>query len=106
VVAVAAIGFVDDGSRADHFKKHAGDFGAVSEDEYEKMAVAFLNGPVLTFILECIRKGNGDKIRFSLVSNSFGVMRKDGVIKTYFVADMKVHGRRTNLDYFYEECAK
>jgi len=39
-------------------------------------------------------------------SQEFGVLRKDGIIKTYYIPDPAVHGKANNLIYFFAECRK
>lgn len=103
---MAATGFVDAASRADHFKRHGADFGATSEQAYESMARQFLNGPLSVTIVEGVRRSNGDVIRFDRVTQAFAVMRADGVIKTFFKPDPWIHGYRSNLMYFQVECLR
>jgi len=104
-VLTYATGFQDAASRADHFANHGSDFGATSEVEYEAMAVAFLNSPVRGTILQGIRS-NGDVVRFNTATEAFAVMRRDGVIRTYFKPDPYWHGFSDSLAYFRRECAK
>jgi len=103
---MVATGFVDASSRADHFKRHGGDFGASSEQAYESLARQFLNGPLGATILEGVRRSNGDVIRFDRVTQTFAVMRVDGIIKTFFKPDPGIHGFRSNLRYFQVECLR
>ena len=105
-MAAIAIGFASPSDRADHFKNHGDDFGAASEFEYERMAVAFLNAPKDAHILQGTRFGNGDIIRFHTVTEAFAVMRSDGIVKTFYKPDPAWHGFSTNLAYFKNECAK
>lgn len=101
-----ARGFADSGSRADHFQRHGSEFGASSEDEYERMAREYLNAEASISVLDYIRRGNGDIIRYNRVSQAFAVMRKDGIIRTFFKPDPAWHGFRGNLEYFQVECDK
>jgi len=45
-------------------------------------------------------RANGDAARFNPKTNEFGVVSKNGAIRTYFKSDPAVHGHSTNLDYF------
>jgi filamentous hemagglutinin len=97
--------FDDVAARADHFQRHGRDFRANTAEEYERMAREFLNEPLRASVEECVRR-NGDTIRFDTATQAFAVMRSDGVIKTFYKADVTWHGYRTNLLYFRVECAK
>jgi len=101
-----ATGFADDGDKADHFQRHGREFPAASEDEYERMAKEFLNAAPSATTVDCIRRGNGDMIRFDKVTQAFAVLRSDGVIKTFFKPDPAWHGFPSNLRYFQVECGK
>jgi len=83
----------------DHFKRHGSDFGAKSPAEYEQQASAFLTGPLPTGAFEKTRP-NGDLVRYNPATEEFGVLSKDGVIRTYFKPDPAIHGYPTNLDYY------
>jgi len=74
-VLAAATRFDDDASRADHFQRHGRDFGAKDALEYETLARKFLNGPLRATMQQCVRRGNGDLIRFDAVTQAFAVMR-------------------------------
>ncbi|HYD38569.1 MAG TPA: hypothetical protein VEA60_13215, partial [Allosphingosinicella sp.] len=39
----------------------------------------------------------------TLKTQEFGIIRKDGAIRTYFKPDPKVHRMKTNEDYFRQE---
>ena len=98
--------FDDEASKADHLKRHGSDFGAKTADEYEKMAREFLNEPLGASVQECVRRGNGDTIRFDTVTEAFAIMRSDSIIKSFYKPEVSWHGYRTNLLYFQAECAK
>ncbi len=91
--------FADNAKLADHFQRHGGDFGAKSAAEYESQADNFLTGPRGEGVLEKTRD-NGDVVRYSPATEEFGVVSKDGTIRTYYEPDPAVHGKPTNLDYF------
>jgi len=77
----------------------------MSAAEYERLAVAFLNTAMDAAIMECDRR-NGDRVRYNLLTDEFAIVRWDGIVKTYYVAKITIHGRSSNLDYFYQECRK
>jgi filamentous hemagglutinin len=108
-VSGIATTFDDEASKADHFQRHGGDFDARTAEEYEKMARDFLNAPLDTSagsVLECVRRSNGDTIRFDTITEAFAIMRSDGIIRTFYKPEVGWHGYRTNLLYFQAECAK
>ena len=91
--------FADEAKLLDHFKRHGSDFGSKIASEYEKQASKFLSGKKPPNVLEKIRS-NGDIVRYNPTTDEFGVISKDGTLKTYFKPDPSVHGKQTNLDYF------
>jgi RHS repeat-associated protein len=83
----------------DHFERHGGDFGARTAAEYEQMADRFLTDPRPEGVLERVRP-NGDVVRFDPSTDTFGVVSRDGTIRTFYRPDPAVHGRASNLEYF------
>jgi pyocin large subunit-like protein len=105
-VAIVARQFANDIERRDHYKRHKADFPrAGSAVEYERLAVAFLNAEPDAAIMDHERR-NGDRVRYHVLTDQFAVVRWDGIIKTYFIAKVSIHGCSSNLDYFYQECMK
>lgn len=82
-----------------HFDKHGKDFGSKNPAEYRSQADKFLNTERSPGTLEKIRD-NGEIVRFNPKTDEFGVTKPDGIIKTYFRPNPKIHGKPTNLDYF------
>jgi RHS repeat-associated protein len=91
--------FGSDAKLMDHFNRHGGDFGHATAASYQAAADRFMMGNRGTGILEKVRP-NGDVVRFNPATNEFGVLTKDGVLRTYYKPDPAVHGWPTNLDYF------
>lgn len=56
-------------------------------------------------VMQAVRK-NGDIVRYNPKTKQFGVVRKDGVIRTYFKPDPAKHKLKTNEDYFRQEAAR
>jgi pyocin large subunit-like protein len=102
----AAIGFEDASSRADHYERHGAEFGITSEFDYEQAARDFLNGPIGATILRCVRQGNGDIIRYDIITHAFAVMRSDGIVKTFYKPRVSWHRYSSNVAYFQAECKK
>jgi pyocin large subunit-like protein len=91
----------------DHFTKHAADFGATSEAAYEAMADTFLGSPLAPPTRECIRGISKDIVRYNPVTNEFGVLARNGMIRTYYKPNPRNKVKYpTGLDYFRAECQK
>ena len=67
----------------DHFKKHAGEFGNITQSQYLAAAQNLLNSKPGGDILSKTR-ANGDVILYNKATNEFGVKTVDGTIRTYF----------------------
>ena len=46
----------------------------------------------------------GDRVRYNTATDEYGVMTRQRVILTYFIADPAIHGLASNLDYFEINC--
>jgi filamentous hemagglutinin len=97
-------GFATSIKLTEHFGLHGSEFGATTEDEYLLLADVFLGGPLTPGTLEGRRKANGDRVRYSPITDEFGTLTVAGVIRTYFRPDPALHGFLTNLDYFKDMC--
>ncbi|MDR6539780.1 DUF637 domain-containing protein, partial [Variovorax soli] len=98
----SGVKFADEAKLQDHFERHGGDFEARSATEYEARARQFLTGPKPDNVLEKNRP-NGDVVRFNPATDEFGVISSDRKIRTYYKPDPAVHGKGSNLDYFYAQ---
>ncbi len=89
-----------------HYFDHALDFGPISQKEYLQKARSFLNKTADGIILQEGRRGlgwgwsTGDRIRFDVITQEFGIATRDGYIRTYYIPEPTSHGYPTNLDYF------
>ena len=90
---------------ADHFQRHGQDFGAGTAQIYEAMADTFLGESLGSTTQECIRT-TGDILRYDSVSDEFGILAANGVIRTYYKPSPAFHLQPTNLVYFQKECLK
>ena len=84
----------------DHFANHAARLGIADWQEYLTRADAFLGGPKSKTAHEFRRPWNNDLVRFDPETDEYGVLDKDGYIKTYYKPDPKEHGFQTNWEYF------
>jgi pyocin large subunit-like protein len=107
-------GFANHFELLSHFGDHAADFSVSTMEEYEDLADHFLSKPSTPDMHECPRS-KGDRVRFDKITQEYGVLGKDGVIRTYFIPKrcatvpvriprIKCHRHATNLDYAIASC--
>lgn len=75
-------GFGNKNLLADHFKRHGKEFNAKTEQEYVSTAKSFFEATGDNY-LQYTRK-NGDIVKYNTSNNTFGVVSKDGTIRTLF----------------------
>lgn len=121
VMALQTKGFMNTRQLSRHFSEHGADFGASNAKEYEEAADGFLGGTLPQGIHECRRK-QGDIIRYNPKGQDYGVLDKEGIIRTYFKpipcssvpASVRqsirqagrCHGHANNFLYFQSECKR
>jgi len=105
--------FADAMERAIHFVKHGHKFGAATEEEYERMADAFLFGEMHADTSECtrppcVRSGLIDRLRFGSTSRHFGVAcTQPEFLRTFYPVEPKVIARHGGAPGFFRyECAR
>lgn len=81
-----------------HFKKHGKEFGFRTEDEYVAAAVAFTTN-LSPDVMQNIQR-DGDTAFYNPKTAEYAVKSKRGLIRTYFKLDPKIHGFKSNTDYF------
>jgi len=105
----------------EHYGKHAIELAIATVMQYEQRADAFLGSTKKPHVLECKRTG-GDTVRFDPLTDEYGVLASNGIIRTYFKAipccsiDVKIrqaikdagccHAYANNIDYFNFECSR
>lgn len=99
-------GFASKRKLMEHFWDHGAACGAASEWEYVCKAVKFMHGPLDAGMHECTRAKTRDRLRYSETTEEFGVVRQDGILRSYFIADPVDHQWPSNLEYFWQECSK
>ena len=68
----------------EHFQKHGGEFGRITQDQYLRMAQELRDAPVGGPILEAIKPG-GVISRFDRSKGYFGAYNSDRTIRTFFI---------------------
>lgn len=106
-------GFIDNATLLLHFDKHVTrgrEFTYATAVEYEEHADQFLGGARSPDVEECVRTKRdgtvGDKLKYNRVSEEFGALANDNIIRSYFIPDLARHHKPTNLDYFEQACAE
>ena len=86
-----------------HWKKHKGDFSKFKNSlEYVRGVRKFIKSPPKGTLTKT-RPKTGEKVMYHPGSNTFAIVRKDGVPRTMFKPDPKKHGYKTNLDYYHAQ---
>jgi len=101
-------GFKDGAALQDHFTRHGALLGVATEDEYLERADAYCGAPVdpnNQHMHECTRRG-GDRIRYNDLTEEWGVLSQDNVIRTYYILTAALAKYGSGLVYFNLECAK
>ena len=104
-----------------HFIEHGDDFRASNPNDYEQMADIFLGGDKQEGVYECARP-SGDRLRYDPISEAYGVLDTEYVIRTYYKPipcsrvplherdatrqSGRCHACANNLIYFKSECKK
>jgi hypothetical protein len=85
---MGTVPFANANQRAIHFARHRHEFGAADEFEYERLADAFMTGPVHIDLYECINPtGTNDRNRLDGSTRHFGVAYGQLVLRTYHIRD-------------------
>jgi hypothetical protein len=80
--------FRDSKQRAIHYQKHGHRFGARDEYDYERIADAFMAGPLHPNLFECYRiTGTLDRIRLDGSTRYYGVAYNISVLRTFHIKD-------------------
>jgi hypothetical protein len=77
------IGFASKRKLNDHYQKHGKEFGAISREEYLRLAQELRDRPLDKNILEA-RRRDGAVTRFDRKTGAFLAFNSDGVIRTFF----------------------
>jgi len=93
-----------------HFQKHGHKFGAQSAADYERIADAFMFGPMNADTRECTRPGNIDRLRHDFVTTYFGCVctgANPHFLRTFYPVDPRTLARHGGSARFFGfECAR
>jgi hypothetical protein len=110
------LGFPDRAMLLYKFDKHVTrqrEFTYATADEYETHADRFLGGPRDADTEECVRTKRdgtpGDRVRYNRVTQEFGILGNDNVIRSYYIPSPTLppprgHTKGTNLQYYRDAC--
>ncbi len=100
--------FANADERAMHFERHGHEFGAVDEVQYERMADAFMVGPMTITTRECVRPNRTHRVRLNYVNKHFGVAVVNGeIVLTYYIVPLHKIIRRGGIAaVFAYECGR
>ena len=68
----------------EHYRKHGAEFGAISQQEYLRLAQALRDAPASATILE-YRRPDSVITKFVRSKGYFGAYNPDGTIRTFFI---------------------
>lgn len=86
---------------AEHFAKHGQEFPFATEAAYVKAAQSFVRQPPPGTLMTV--QDDGDRVYYNPELNFFAVTSPQENIRTFFRPDPKVHGYKTNMDYFHAQ---
>jgi pyocin large subunit-like protein len=98
ILLAAGPGFRSAGQFDEHFHKHGGEFGRITQEQYLRLAQELRDAPVGGPILEAIKPG-GVISRFDRSKGYFGAYNPDRTIRTFFIPN---DGER----YFYRQAKR
>jgi hypothetical protein len=104
--ASSAVPFKHRHARDHHFERHEVEVGARTADEYEKMAEAFMTGPLKEGVRECHRTRDGALARFDPATTEYGVLTTSGTINTFMLLIIPPTSSDTPTQYFERDCSK
>jgi pyocin large subunit-like protein len=79
----AAVGFTSARRLEEHYRKHGGEFGGVTQQQYLALARKLRDAPAGGPVLEAVRR-DGVTTRFDRDSGAFVAFNRDRTIRTFF----------------------
>ena len=99
-------GFADRLLLEDHFDSKGESFGVSTKEEYLELADEFLGSAPKSTTVECTDR-KGDLIRGDLTTEEFGVLTKNGFIRTYYKANIRDRRKYPTMrEYVMEKCRR
>lgn len=86
---------------AEHFAKHGREFPFPTETAYVEAAHDFVSRPPPGTLMTV--QDDGDRVYYNPELNFFAVTSPQENIRTFFRPDPKIHGYKTNMDYFHAQ---
>ncbi len=87
-----------------HFEKHGKEFDFHNEKVYVQAANDFVRDPPEGTLT--VRQQDGDEVFYNPSKNWFAVVSYKGQIRTFFRLDPKIHGYKSNVEYFNAQASK
>lgn len=87
-----------------HFKKHGHEFGFKNEEKYIQAANDFVTKPPEGTLT--VKQVDGDQVFFNPKKNWFAVVSYKGQIRTFYRLDPKIHGYKSNTEYFNAQASR
>ena len=87
-----------------HFEKHGKEFDFHNEKVYVQAANDFVTNPPEGTLT--LRQKDGDEVFYNPQKNWFAVVSYKGQIRTFYRLDPKIHGYKSNVEYFNAQAGK
>lgn len=76
--------FASGARRERHFRDHGKQFGSRTSRAYEQRAARFMGGQTRAGVMQGTRPRSGDVVRYDPKTREFGVITREGKIRTYY----------------------
>ena len=93
-VARSKAKFASTARRDSHFRDHGRDFASPSAKAYEQRAAQFMGGRTRAGVWQGTRPESRDVVRYDPKTREFGVISRDGKIRTYYRLSQNKNGER------------
>jgi len=87
-----------------HFQKHGKEFAFHNKEVYVQAANDFVTNPPEGTLT--IKQVDGDQVFYNPEKNWFAVVSYKGQIRTFYRLDPKIHGYKSNVDYFNAQASR
>ena len=86
--------FANSARRERHFRDHGKQFGSPTSKAYEQRAARFMGGQTRPGVMQGTRPRSGDVVRYNPKTREFGVISREGKIRTYYRLSEKKNGAK------------